>query len=156
MFPADFLISERVSYCNPAASKKRILEAVGKLLASTSPGLTQDLVFDKLLERERLGSTGLGHGIALPHARMPGIKQAYGAFLQLENSADFDAIDRQPVDLVFGLLVPEEATQEHLQLLAMLASLFSKETFCQELRKAGDYSQLLQLFVQQDLLQQSA
>ncbi len=154
MFPADFLISERVSYCSTAASKKRILEEIGKLLASTTPELTQDRVFDKLLERERLGSTGLGHGIALPHARMPGIKQAYGAFLQLERGADFDAIDQQPVDLVFGLLVPNEATQEHLQLLAMLAALFSKEAFCLKLRKAGDYGELLQLFLQQDLLQQ--
>ncbi|MES9906292.1 MAG: PTS sugar transporter subunit IIA [Sedimenticola sp.] len=155
MFPADFLISERISYCNPATSKKRILEAVGKLLASTTPELTQDLVFDKLLERERLGSTGLGHGIALPHARMPGIEQAYGAFLQLEKSADFDAIDQQPVDLVFGLLVPEEATQEHLQLLALLAALFDQDNFCRELRKASDYGELLQLFLKQDLLQLS-
>lgn len=153
MFPADFLTGERISFCNSAASKKRILEEVGRLLASTASDLTQDLVFDKLLERERLGSTGLGQGIALPHARMPGIKQAYGAFLQLDESADFDAIDQQPVDLVFGLLVPEEATQEHLQLLAMLASLFSRDAFCQQLRNAGSHDQLMQLFLGQELMQ---
>lgn len=149
MFPADFLNIERVSCRNSAGSKKRILEQVGRLLATASSDLTQDMVFDKLLERERLGSTGLGQGIALPHARMPGVEQACGAFIQLETATDFDAIDQQPVDLVFALLVPEEATQEHLQLLATLASLFSDEDFCNQLRSAESDELLLQTFLKQ-------
>ena len=138
MLPANFLTIERISCANSAASKKRALEEMGRLLSSASPDLTPEVVFDKLLERERLGSTGLGHGIGLPHARMPGIDKAYGAFLQLSKGIDYDAIDREPVDLVFGLLVPEEATQEHLQLLASLASLFSNPEFCKTLREAHD------------------
>ncbi len=149
MFPADFLNIERVSCSNSARSKKRILEKVGRLLASAVPDLTQDMVFDKLLERERLGSTGLGQGIALPHARMPGVEQACGAFLQLEIAADFDAIDQQPVDLVFALLVPEEATQKHLQLLATLASLLSDKIFCNQLRSAESDESLLKTFLKQ-------
>lgn len=146
MFPANFLCVERISAANPAGSKKRILEELAGLLATAAEELNQGTVFDRLLERERLGSTGLGHGIALPHARVAGVTEARGAFLQLKSGADFDAIDQQPVDLVFGLLVPEAATEEHLQLLAKLATLFSDETFCQRLRKAADSDALLREF----------
>ncbi len=156
MFPANFISVERISAANPAASKKRVLEEVAELLASSSDELTQGNVFDKLLERERLGSTGLGHGIALPHARVAGVTEARGAFVQLQSAADFDALDQQPVDLVFGLLVPEEATEEHLQLLAKLATLFSDQAFCQRLRQAGDSATLLQEFMLQEPMPISA
>jgi PTS system nitrogen regulatory IIA component len=156
MFPANFISAERISAANPAGSKKRILEELAGLLATASEELNQGTVFDKLLERERLGSTGLGHGIALPHARVAGVTQARGAFLQLQSGADFDAMDGQPVDLVFGLLVPEAATEEHLQLLAKLATLFSDEAFCQRLREAGDSAVLLREFIQQEPLPISA
>lgn len=156
MFPANFISVDRISAANPAASKKRVLEEVAELLASSSDGLTQGNVFDKLLERERLGSTGLGHGIALPHARIAGVTEARGAFVQLQSGADFDALDQQPVDLVFGLLVPEEATEEHLQLLAKLATLFSDDAFCQRLRKARDSAALLQEFILQEPMPISA
>ncbi len=156
MFPVNFLTVERISAANPAASKKRVLEEVAKLLASTSEELTQGAVFEKLLERERLGSTGLGQGIALPHARMAGVEEACGAFIQLESKADFDAIDQQPVDLVFGLLVPEEATEAHLQLLAKLATLFSDSNFCDRLRQAKDSTSLLNEFTHQEPIPQSA
>lgn len=138
MFPANFLTADRISCQSGAASKKRVLEELGGLLAASAEGLEKDRVFDKLLERERLGSTGLGQGIALPHARIKGVEDARGAFVQLQSAVDFDAIDDQPVDLVFGLLVPEEATQEHLDLLAKLATLFSDTDFCDSLRKAED------------------
>lgn len=156
MFPANFISVERISAANPAASKKRVLEEVAGLLASASEELNQGSVFDKLLERERLGSTGLGHGIALPHARVAGVTEARGAFVQLQTGADFDALDKQPVDLVFGLLVPEEATEEHLQLLAKLATLFSDEAFCKRLRKARDSAALLQEFILQEPMPISA
>jgi len=138
MFPENFIVAERVRCGVDANSKKRVLEQMGDLFSGISPELTQDLVFDRLLERERLGSTGLGEGVALPHARMREVDQAYGAFLQLEKGVTFDAVDDQPVDLAFGLLVPEAATQEHLQLLAHLATLFSDSEVCERLRQAKD------------------
>jgi PTS system nitrogen regulatory IIA component len=149
-FPVNFLITERISCGSTAVSKKRVLEEVARLLASSNPELSQDAVFDKLLERERLGSTGLGQGIALPHARMHGVSEACGAFVQLTSAAEFDAMDSQPVDLVFGLLVPEEATQEHLQLLATLAALFSNAQFCLRLRQARSSEELMSAFQEQN------
>lgn len=156
MFPADFITTDRVSCNNPAGSKKRILEELAGLLSETAQDLTPLAVFDRLLERERLGSTGLGQGIALPHARMAGVTEACGALIKLEQCADFDAIDQQPVDLIFGLLVPEEATQEHLQILAQLASLFNDNAFCERLRATEDAQALLQEFISQAPLQQTA
>jgi len=144
VFSNNFINKERISCGNTAASKKRVLQNLGELLAQSAPELSPDDTFDKLLERERLGSTGLGHGIALPHARVTGIDEAYGAFVQLGSSVDFDAIDNQPVDLVFGLLVPESATREHLQLLAHLASMFSNAEFCEKLRHSSQPEEILQ------------
>jgi len=86
-------------------------------------------IFDSLIGRERLGSTGLGHGVALPHGRFNQSQRAVGAFVKLKKGVDFDAIDRQPVDLVFGLLVPDHYTDEHLKILAYLAEMFSDRAF---------------------------
>lgn len=144
MFSDNFISDERISCDNPAASKKRVLQKLGELLAKSATKLNPDDTFDKLLERERLGSTGLGHGIALPHARVTGIDEAYGAFIQLSSSVEFDAIDNQPVDLIFGLLVPESATKEHLQLLAHLASMFSNAEFCEKLRRSNHPEEIMQ------------
>ena len=151
MFPTNFLAIERIGCQVEAGSKKRVLELLGSLLADTAPGLTQDKIFDRLLERERLGSTGLGHGIALPHARIRDIDQAYGAFIQLSQGVDFDAIDSRPVDLLFALLVPEAATQEHLQLLATLAAMFSNQDFCIDLRKSSTPEDLLKKLTEHKL-----
>jgi PTS system nitrogen regulatory IIA component len=145
MFPPDFITLERIGYDLEIASKKRILQQLGELLASGQPGLPPDAVFDRLLERERLGSTGLGHGIALPHARMAHVRQAVGAFIRLREGVDFDAIDDRSVDLAFALLVPQEATEVHLQLLAQLAAMFGNERFCDQLRQAQSAGQLLEL-----------
>jgi PTS system nitrogen regulatory IIA component len=145
MFPDGFLQEKRIGCNVEAASKKRVLEQLGQRLAESVPELTQDLVFDALLERERLGSTGLGKGIALPHARMAQVDRATGAFIKLPKGVDFDAIDGDPVDLAFAMLVPEEATDEHLQLLSTLASMFSDAAFCAELRSAESDHDLYQL-----------
>jgi len=118
-----------------SSSKKRLLERSAHLLAPDDSEQAER-VFERLLERERLGSTGLSGGVALPHARVPGISKTRGAFIRLTQAIDFDAMDGQAVDLVFALLVPEEATEEHLQLLAQLASLFKQADFCQQLRTA--------------------
>ncbi|MCU7942610.1 MAG: PTS IIA-like nitrogen regulatory protein PtsN [Candidatus Thiodiazotropha sp. (ex Cardiolucina cf. quadrata)] len=152
MFPNGYLVEERIGCNVEAASKKRVLEQLGHRLAEAVPDLNQDMVFDALLERERLGSTGLGKGIALPHARMPHITEALAAFVQLPEGIDFDAIDNQPVDLAFAMLVPEEATDEHLQLLAKLAQMFDDHDFCSELRQATTAQDLYQLIQQREAI----
>lgn len=144
MFPPNFITAERIARQLDIGSKKRVLQQLGVMLASSSTDISPEAVFEHLLERERLGSTGLGHGIALPHARMPDLERAVGAFVQLRSGVDFDAVDDHPVDLAFGLLVPQEATEEHLQLLAKLASMFSNELLCEKLRSGEDEQELLQ------------
>jgi PTS system nitrogen regulatory IIA component len=133
-----------------AGSKKRALEEAARLLGAclTSPDAEQ--IFERLLERERLGSTGLANGVALPHARVPGLATAHGVFLRLAKPVDFDALDGQPVDLVFALLVPEEATEEHLQLLAELAKRFGDSGLCEQLRQSRDPAQVSQLITQEN------
>lgn len=136
MLPEGILHAAGISVADPASSKKRVLERAARLLAGGGSEPDTEQIFERLLERERLGSTGLAGGVALPHARMPGIEQSRGAFLRLAEPVDFDALDGQPVDLVFALLVPEEATEEHLRLLARLAALFNDETLRERLRVA--------------------
>jgi PTS system nitrogen regulatory IIA component len=104
-------------------SKKRVFEQAG-LLFENNQGIARSLVFDSLFARERLGSTGLGHGVAIPHGRIKGLKDAVGAFVRLAQAVPFDAPDGKPVGLVFILLVPEHATERHLQILSELAQMF--------------------------------
>ena len=145
MLPKGFLQPRQVSLSHPAASKKKALEAVSELLASGGGMLAPEAIYGQLLERERLGSTGLTHGVALPHARMIGLTQATGAFLRLQEGVDYDALDDQPVDLIFALLVPESSTQEHLELLARLARMFNDSSLCEEIRQADEAEQVLAL-----------
>jgi PTS system nitrogen regulatory IIA component len=133
-----------------AGSKKKALEEAARLLDACLATHNAEQIFERLLERERLGSTGLANGVALPHARLPGLSAAHGVFLRLARAVDFDALDGQPVDLVFALLVPEDATDEHLQLLAALAKRFADAGFCEQLRQSRDPAQASQLFTQED------
>lgn len=128
-------------------SKKRALEQLSELLAVAMPGLMQSEVFESLVGRERLGSTGLGHGAAIPHGRLKAVSKPMCAFLQLQQGVDFDAVDNRPVDLICALLVPEESTSEHLELLAMLAEIFGDEQFCTQLRAAANDDDLFQLLI---------
>ena len=105
-------------------SKKRMFEQAG-LLFENNQGVARSTVFDSLFARERLGSTGLGQGVAIPHGRIKGLKEAVGAFVRLTNGVPFDAPDGKPVQMVFVLLVPENATEQHLQILSELAQMFS-------------------------------
>lgn len=108
------------------SGKKRLFEEVGRVLHEQA-GLPAEAVFDCLTAREKLGTTGLGQGVAIPHGRNAEIKQATGAFVRLREAIDFDAPDGKPVALVFVLLVPEQATGEHLEILSHLASRFSEK-----------------------------
>jgi PTS system nitrogen regulatory IIA component len=127
------------------ASKKRLLEFVSDMLAKNAGGVQPRRIFESLVSRERLGSTGLGGGVAIPHGRVKDGHTTIGAFVQLEKPIDYDAVDRQPVDLVFALLVPMESTQEHLEILSRLAELFSSGEYCDTLRAASDSGELLRL-----------
>ena len=142
---SDILSSERIRCNIGAGSKKAALEIVSELIASAESSLTQAEVFDSLLARERLGSTGLGHGIALPHGRRKHGNNTIGAFIRLQSSINYDAIDQQPVDILFALLVPAESTQEHLEILSKLAEMFSKDDFLAKLRAEGSNDEIFKL-----------
>lgn len=141
----ELISADRVACCQQTTSKKRALEQISQLLARDVPDFTAEEIFDSLIGRERLGSTGLGHGVAIPHGRLSGLGEPIGAFVRLETAIDYDTIDRQPVDLLFALLVPEEATDAHLQLLAQLARMFSDATFSQRLRGSHSSQELYEL-----------
>ena len=141
---AQLLTPERVACDVEAPSKKRVLERLSELLSQDQTDITTIDVYNSLLARERLGGTGIGHGIAIPHGRLKNIHETLGAFIKLKQGVDFDSADRQPVDLIFALMVPEEATQEHLQTLAMLARMFSDEKVREQLHRATSAEELLQ------------
>jgi len=150
----ELLHPARIACRQDSSSKKRSLEMLSILLASAVPNYTEAEIFDSLVGRERLGSTGLGNGVALPHGRLRGLKQPIAALVTLKQGIDFDAIDRQSVDLFYALLVPEESTEEHLKILARLAGLFSDPEFCSRLRSCRDSSQCFQLIDDQSDHQQ--
>ena len=139
----DILTPDRAQAGVAVGSKKRALEqaarSVEKALGGTDLAGT---VFDALLARERLGSTALGDGVAIPHCRLAGCTQTIGLLLRLAEGIDFDAPDGQPVDLLFVLVVPQEATDEHLQLLGRVAALFNDPKVRADLRAAQDGSEL--------------
>lgn len=128
-----------------ASSKKRVFEQAG-LLFENNQGIGRAIVFDSLFARERLGSTGLGQGIAIPHGRIKGLKEATGAFVRLATPVQFDAPDGKPVSLLFVLLVPEQANEQHLQLLSELAQMFSEKNFRDALGAAPDAATIHNLF----------
>jgi PTS system nitrogen regulatory IIA component len=136
---SDIISPDRVICDADVSSKKKVLEQLSDILASNSASAlaSQDVV-DSLIARERLGSTGIGYGVAIPHGRVKNTDHAIAAFVQLHEGIDFDAADDQAVDLLFALLVPEESTSEHLQLLAQLAEMFSDEEFRDKLRATKD------------------
>jgi nitrogen PTS system EIIA component len=135
---ADILTPDRILCHVQANSKKRVLEYFSKLLATENNALSSREIYDGLLVRERLGSTGIGRGVAIPHARVEKGTSTLGAFLQIEQGVDYDAIDKQPVDLFFALVVPEASTEEHLQILAQLAEIFNDADFRNQLRTLDD------------------
>src|SRR3954470_5540947 len=126
------------------SSKKRLFEQAG-LLFENQHGLARSVVFDSLFAREKLGSTGLGQGVAIPHGRIKGLKDALCAFFRLAQPVPFDAPDANPVTLVFVLLVPEQATEKHLQILSELAQIFSDKAQREAMAQAPDAAALHKL-----------
>jgi PTS system nitrogen regulatory IIA component len=129
----------------PGTSKKRLFETIARLISENQASLPYDDVLDHLIAREKLGSTGLGGGIAIPHCRISNCDRPLGTLVTVEEPIDFDAPDDQAVDLLFVLLVPEEANQEHLDTLARIARVLSEADFCEQLRAAGDAEALYAL-----------
>ncbi len=133
---SDILPVSHIILDAETSSKKRLFECVAQLFAAQS-GLPQSEIFDCLVARERLGSTALGQGVAMPHGRHASVSAATGAFIRLKEPIEFDAPDNKPVSLVFVLLVPEAATSEHLELLAHLARRFSEKSVRDALQSCG-------------------
>lgn len=144
---AKLLPTENVLIDLEASSKKRVFEQAG-ILFENRYGLARSLVYDALFAREKLGSTGLGQGIAIPHGRIKGLREVRSAFLRLATPVQFDAPDGKPVGFIFILLVPEAATEHHLQLLSELAQMFSDKTFRERLAAAPDAAATQELFAQ--------
>ena len=142
---AQLLTPERTACKVPGLSKKRLFETLARIISEDQISLSYDEVFSQLIAREKLGSTGLGEGIAIPHCRIGNCSQPLGILLTLDEPIDFDAPDNQPVDLIFALLVPDEAHQQHLDTLAGLARMFSQTGFCDALRAADDADSMFKL-----------
>ena len=144
---SSYLTLERVQVGLQVSSKKRLLERMVQLLMEGNPLLDRKTVVQVLSERERLGSTGIGNGVALPHGRVSGLDRPIGAFAVLDGSIDFDALDKKNVKLVFGLLVPADCTEEHLQILAHLARMFSDDSLRGKLERSRSCQQAYDLIV---------
>ncbi len=142
---SKILPSSNVVVDAESTSKKRVFERAG-ILFENQLQIARAQVFDSLFAREKLGSTGLGQGVAIPHGRVKGLRDAVGAFFKTQTPIAFDAPDGQPVNLIFILLVPERATDLHLQLLGELAQMFSDKSFRERLQALDDPATIHELF----------
>ena len=151
------LISKNAIVCDADInSKKRALEFLAELLAKESADADSFDIFQHLTEREKLGSTCLGHGVAIPHARASGNEKAIGAFIKLRRGIDFDSPDNKPPDLLFALMVPEHYTDEHLQILSGLASCFSDGVLRANLRSANTSQELYDILTRWQVTSQAS
>ena len=145
MLISDLLSPELIRCDVHTSSKKRLLELISEELARASDESSQREIYESLIARERLGSTGLGNGVAIPHGRVKSAQHVAASFFRLSKPLPFDAVDGKPVDLLFALAVPEDCGEDHLKLLAHIAELFSDDELLEELRSATSAGQLLQL-----------
>ena len=141
---ANILTPEYTLCAAPGGSKKRVLEYLSHFVADNIDSIDADSLYHQFLAREKLGSTGIGHGVAIPHCRVSGCQQIRAALLKLESPVDFDAIDDKPVDLVFALVVPEEQNDKHLKTLSSIAELLQHSEKRQQLRDATTSQALYQ------------
>ena len=142
----DLLSADRVISCIRATNKKQLIEQVSKHAANIC-GKNERTIFDILLERERLGTTGIGRGVAIPHGKLPDLDQLYGVFIKLEQPIDFESMDDEAVDLIFLLLAPEPAGADHLKALAQISRMFRDSIICKKLRAAKDKRTLCKLLL---------
>jgi PTS system nitrogen regulatory IIA component len=151
MLIAALLVNaDSISFRDPASSKKKVLENLSQKLAANTSATSAEKIFQVLLERERLGSTGLGKGVAIPHARVPDLPHTVAAMLTLESPVDFESVDSQPVDIAFALLVPEDDTDNHLQHLSRLVTLFRDADVCDRIRSATSAEAIFELLLSID------
>jgi len=135
--------------CNvETTSKKRTLEHISHLICNDIDDIDQNEIFNSLIAREKLGSTGLGKGIAIPHGRLKNTNQSIAAFIQLKEGVDFDAPDGEPVDLLCALLVPPDCSDEHLEILAQLSEMFSDPKTREKLRNTHDSESIFRILTQ--------
>jgi len=146
---SSILSEQRTASELDVSSKKKLITTIAELFAAELD-INKKTLFNLFFEREQLSSTGIGNGFALPHARTAGIDQAYACLLKLNSPISFDAIDNIPIDLVFALVVPENATDEHLQILASIAQMFSNEATCNEIRHADSAIHMLDIVKQKE------
>lgn len=139
------LSPERITLNSEARSKKRVLEEISELCATKDEA---ELFYHLLINREKLGSTALGDGVALPHCRIPSLTHSIACFIRLPEGIDFHAPDHQKVDLIFGLFVPEAATTAHLELLAQLAGILSQPKIREQIRKANNVDEIYHLLTE--------
>ena len=147
----DLLTPDAVKIVGAVSSKKRLMHDIADLAASAY-GFNASMTVEALMERESLGPTGVGHGVALPHARMPGLDGVVGTFVMLEKPIDFGSVDRQPVDIAFSLFAPEEAGVEHLKALALVSRTLRNASLCAKLRANPDPATLYTLLTESHTL----
>jgi PTS system nitrogen regulatory IIA component len=138
---AKLLMPGAVRVIGQITSKKRLFQELGELVAGAY-GLTAAIAVDGLQERESLGPTGVGHGIALPHARIEDLNRIVGVFIRLEKPLDYDSVDRQPVDLIFGLFAPKDSGVDHLKALALVSRTMRDQSVVSKLRANTDTAKL--------------
>ncbi len=144
---ASLLSVQNVFTEEDISSKKRLLEYIAKK-AAAELSLSEKNIFNSLIERERLGSTGLGQGFSVPHARIDELDKTHACFIKLLNPIKYDAPDQLPVDLIFVLFVPQNSTQEHLTILANLAKIFSQKTITEKIRNTQSAEDIINLIQQ--------
>jgi PTS system nitrogen regulatory IIA component len=152
---SDLLAPGAVLPALKAQSKKQLLQELAARAASLTR-LPEKRIFETLIERERLGTTGVGAGIAIPHGRMAGVTQITGVFARLEGGLDYEAVDGQPVDLVFMLLAPENAGADHLKALARVSRLLRNQALCEKLRAASSAEAIYALLTERGSSSQAA
>jgi|KBSSwiStaDraftv2_1062776.scaffolds.fasta_scaffold17693_7 PTS system nitrogen regulatory IIA component len=145
----DTILTPERTLCRANASdKQQVLESCARFLSESVPALDADALLQSLLARERLGSTGLGNGIAIPHCRLKNIDHVVGALITLAKPVEFEAVDDKLVDIIFVLIAPAAAMQQHLNALAALAELFNRSEFRDQLRNAETSAQLYQTAIE--------
>jgi len=142
------ILQPECTTCATPGSKKKVLELISDLAAVQYPTLTSQEIFESLLAREKMGSTGIGNGIAIPHGRLTNITQPVAVLIKCEEPIAFDSIDKQPVDILFALLVPADQCEQHLSTLSAMAEKLNDKLILKQLRKTQDESELYQVITQ--------